>query len=254
MSQPRETVAQAVTHDLARYACQRRPIRSSRRPHHAGPYLLRRGRIYYFRKRLPRCGSNPVSNQFLCLSLRTDLPLDAVKRAARLLTVYEQKEQDIVDALKDGLLKPETAKAILTELLRAELARILSGQDEMGVKTDADLDARIARLEEENRGLRRAARRQGWQDVRKLLTRASEMIGLGLPDAVPSDLGRQAASMKRRINEVEIEVTEGEDVRQASRQLLDEQNVQDFDRFVAEPVLISTAFTQTRKNYPTKSM
>ncbi len=125
VSQLREAVTPAVTHDLARYARQRRPIRSSRRPHHAGPYLLRRGRIYYFRKRLPRCGSNPASNQFLCLSLRTDLPLHAVKRAARLLTVYEQKEQDIVDALKDGLLKPETAKAILTELLRAELARIL---------------------------------------------------------------------------------------------------------------------------------
>ncbi|MFC3613918.1 hypothetical protein ACFORG_09135 [Lutimaribacter marinistellae] len=115
-----------------------------------------------------------------------------------------------MDALKDGLMKPETAKAILTELLRAELARILSEQDEMAGKTDADLDARIARLEEENRGLRRAARRQDWQDVQKLLNKASEVIGLHMPDAVPSNLGRQAASMKRRINDVEIEVTEGE--------------------------------------------
>ncbi|WP_368040197.1 DUF6538 domain-containing protein [Ruegeria atlantica] len=44
---------------------------------------MRRGRIFYFRKRLPKKLSNQVPNQFLCLSLRTDLPLDAVKRAAR---------------------------------------------------------------------------------------------------------------------------------------------------------------------------
>lgn len=43
---------------------------------------MRRGRIFYFRKRLPKKLSNQVPNQFLCLSLRADLPLDAVKRAA----------------------------------------------------------------------------------------------------------------------------------------------------------------------------
>ncbi|SDX62666.1 hypothetical protein SAMN05444358_10819 [Ruegeria halocynthiae] len=65
---------------------------------------MRRGRIFYFRKRLPKKLSNQVSNLFLCLSLRTDLPLDAVKRAAALLTVLEQMEKTHVDALiKDSL-------------------------------------------------------------------------------------------------------------------------------------------------------
>ncbi|WP_367646708.1 DUF6538 domain-containing protein [Ruegeria arenilitoris] len=35
---------------------------------------MRRGRIFYFRKRLPKKISNQVPDQFLCLSLRTDLP------------------------------------------------------------------------------------------------------------------------------------------------------------------------------------
>ncbi|MEO9607411.1 DUF6538 domain-containing protein [Sulfitobacter pontiacus] len=60
---------------------------------------MRIGRIFYFRKRLPAGISKFGSNQFICLSLRTHLPLDAVKRAARLLTVYEKKEIDFVDAM-----------------------------------------------------------------------------------------------------------------------------------------------------------
>ncbi|WP_371808590.1 DUF6538 domain-containing protein [Ruegeria sp. HKCCD7221] len=80
---------------------------------------MRRGRIFYFRKRLPKRLPNQVPNQFLCLSLRTDLPLDAVKRAAALLTVLEQMEKTHVDALIKDSLNPETAKAVLTEMLRS---------------------------------------------------------------------------------------------------------------------------------------
>ncbi|WP_448328369.1 DUF6538 domain-containing protein [Sulfitobacter sp. M13] len=64
---------------------------------------MRRGRMFYFRKRLPADISRFGSNQFICLSLRTHLPLDAVKRAARLLTVYEKKE---LDCPSSGFLGP----------------------------------------------------------------------------------------------------------------------------------------------------
>ncbi|WP_441351446.1 DUF6538 domain-containing protein [Sulfitobacter sp. BSw21498] len=64
---------------------------------------MRRGRMFYFRKRLPACISKFGSNQFICLSLRTHLPLDAVKRAARLLSVYEKKE---LDCPSSGFLGP----------------------------------------------------------------------------------------------------------------------------------------------------
>ena len=70
---------------------------------------MRRSRIFYFRKHLPKKLSNQVPNQFLCLSLRTDLPLDAVQRAAALLNVLEQMEKTHVDALTKDLLNPETS-------------------------------------------------------------------------------------------------------------------------------------------------
>jgi hypothetical protein len=70
--------------------------------------------MFYFRRRLPAGISKFVSNQFICLSLRTHLPLDAVKRAARLLSVYEKKELDCnLTDLNDRLIfrrKPTVAR------------------------------------------------------------------------------------------------------------------------------------------------
>ena len=54
------------------------------------------------------------SNQWV-LTLRTEIPLDAVKRSAALLTVYETEGQKIVGALKNNLLVPADAKSLLME-------------------------------------------------------------------------------------------------------------------------------------------
>lgn len=124
----------------------------------------------------------------------------------------------------------------------------------MGSWNDDAIDARIAELEDENRRLRRAARREHWEGVLALLKQASNLIALPLPEPIAPDLGRQASSLKRRINGVEIDVLDGEDVRIASRPLLGEHGVDDFDRFVQRPVTLTAAFAETRRKYPRKSM
>lgn len=254
VSQSTETVTQGVTQSVAHYARKRSDSSHQKPKHCAGPYLMRRGRVFYFRKRLPRALSNLQSNSFLCLSLRTDLPLDAVKRAARLLTVCERMEKEIVDALNSQDLSPADTKALLTEALRAELARILAEQSSMGSLTDEDADKRIEELEAENNRLRRAARRENWMEVQELLEKASSMIGLTLPGPLSPDLGRQVTTLKRRINDIESDVTEGDDIRTACRPLLNDHDIKDFDKFVQEPILLSQAWAQTRKNYPNPSM
>jgi integrase len=215
---------------------------------------MRRGRIFYFRKRLPRIGSNQEPNLFLCLSLRTDLPLDAVKRAAALLTVYEQEEDKIVDALKNSLLAPADAKGLLTEVLRAELSRILAEQNAMGGASDDELDARIKKLEAENKALRRASRRHDWSAVQALLQKASELVSLPLPEPMTVDLGSQAMNLKRSLNDVEVHVLEGDDIRPSSADLRAAHGTGDFDTFVQAPVLLSQAWEQTLKNHPKPSM
>uniref|UniRef100_UPI00386A82F3 DUF6538 domain-containing protein n=1 Tax=Salibaculum sp. TaxID=2855480 RepID=UPI00386A82F3 len=57
----------------------------ARRRSAAGPYLIRSGRTYYFRKRLPKVITEKSGRSFLRLSLRTPLRFDAMSRAARLI-------------------------------------------------------------------------------------------------------------------------------------------------------------------------
>jgi hypothetical protein len=215
---------------------------------------MRRGRVFYFRKRLPRIGSNRQSNLFLCLSLQTDLPLDAVKRAAALLTVYEREEEKIVDALKTGTLGPADVRTILTEMMRAELRQIHQGQNATADLGDAELDARVAALETENKSLRRASRQANWEGVRSLLTAAGRLAGISMTEEIDADLGRQAVSLKRRLNEVEIDGLEGDDIRYSARPLLNDHGVDDFDAFVSTPITATAAFRKVRELYPSKAM
>ncbi|WP_245216516.1 integrase [Sagittula salina] len=215
---------------------------------------MRRGRIFYFRKRLPRTGSNREPNLFLCLSLRTDLPLDAVKRAAALLTVYEQEEDKIVDALNSGTLTATDIKIILTEMMRTRLAQFLDLQSAPVAQTDAEIETRIEELEAENKSLRRAARRADWGNVRELIAVAARSMGLEMPAEIDGDLGRSALSMRKRLNEVEIQIVDGEDVRRSARPLLDEHGIDDFDRFIAAPVGVDAAFAEVDRRYPSKEM
>ena len=210
--------------------------------------------MFYFRKRLPTGPSNSAPNQFICLSLRTHLPLDAVKRAARLLTVYEKKEIEFVDAVTKKNLSPEMTKAVLLEAMRSELSEMIAEESQAGPLSDADIDQRVAALETENRQLRRAARNKQWGDMQTLLQKASALISVELPEPLPNDLGQRANTLKRRLNDVKIAADEGDDVRTACRDLLKDHAVEDFDAFVQAPVLLAHAKAKTDELYPTTSM
>lgn len=80
-------------------------------------------------------------------------------------------------------------------MLRAELAHILDRQNDMGSWTDDTIDARIVETEEENRVLRRAARRENREGVLTLLKQASDLIAPPLSKPIEPDLGREASSL-----------------------------------------------------------
>ena len=107
-----------------------------------------------------------------------------MKRAARLLSVYEKKETDFVDALTEQKLSPDTAKAILLEAMRGELGKMAAEERQADPLSDADIDQRLAALEAENRRLRRAARNKEWGDVLVLLKEASALVSVGLQEPI----------------------------------------------------------------------
>lgn len=133
-----------------------------------------------------------------------------MKRFAALLTVYEIEGQKIVEALKINLLASADAKSLLMEVLRADLARIQKEQNSMGGASDDELDAQIEALEAENKALRRASRSQDWSAVQALLQKASELVRVPLPEPLAADLGSQAMTLKRHLNDIEVQVFQGD--------------------------------------------
>ena len=177
---------------------------------------MRRGRTFYFMKRLPKKIFYGASNRFLRFSLKTDLPLDAVVRAGCLLAVYEQREPEIVDAVSKNEITPEQALALLREKLRAELNRILVDQNSDCALSDQEVHARIEALENENKALKAAMRKRDWSTIEPALLAAGETISIPVPKPISPDLGRRAVAQQRQINEVEIDVLDGEDKRPSS--------------------------------------
>ncbi|WP_204218527.1 hypothetical protein [Loktanella sp. S4079] len=161
---------------------------------------------------------------------------------------------EFVDALTKKILCPEMTKAVLMEALRSELSKMADEEGQAGSLSDADIDQRIAALETENRRLRRAARNKHWGDVQTLLQKASALISVDLPEPIPNDLAKRANTLKRRLNDVKIAMDEGDDVRSASRDLLTDHAIEDFDAFVKAPVLLSGAKAKTDALYPSKDM
>jgi integrase len=151
-------------------------------------------------------------------------------------------------------LSPEMTKAVLLEAMRSELSEISAEESQAGPLSDTDIDQRIAALEAENQQLRQAARRKQWDDVQTLLKKASALISVDLPEPLPHDLGRRANVLKRHLNRVKIDVEDGDDVRTASRNILADHAVEDFDAFVQTPVLLADAKIKTDELYPTKDM
>jgi len=194
-------------------------------------------------KRFPRFFFEGEPNRFLRLSLRTDLPFDAVMRAGKLLSVYEQKEPEIVDALERKEISTEDAQALLKEMLRHALKRILNEQCADRGLADCEIDGRIETLKEENRFLRQAMRQRDWTQAQTLLETAGHEISVGVPSPAPSDLGRRATSLKRQINEAEVDALDGEDIRVAAASLLTADERENFDRFVAGEVRMSAAIS-----------
>ncbi|WP_170347770.1 hypothetical protein [Ruegeria atlantica] len=159
-----------------------------------------------------------------------------------------------MDTLNTTALPPADAKALLNEALRVELSRILAEQNSMGSLSNEDVNERIEKLEAENKKLRRAARRGNWEGVQELLKKASEMKSLALPNPLSPDLGRQAISLKWRINDIENDVADGDDVRTASRALLKEHGIKNSTASFRSPFFSHTLGARPRKNHPTPSI
>ncbi|WP_170362826.1 hypothetical protein [Ruegeria arenilitoris] len=119
----------------------------------------------------------------------------------------------------------------------------MAEQSCMGSLIEYDADKRIEEIGAENHRLRRAARCENWMEVWKLLEKTSSMIGLSLPSSLSSDLGCQVTTLKRRINVIASDVTEGDEILTACGPLLNDHEIKDFGKFVRGPILHSRGWS-----------
>jgi integrase len=225
-----------------------------RRPRPAGPYLQRRGDVFYFRKRLPEVLRKKIGQSFFCFSLRTPLLSEAMGRAARLLAVLQRVEASIMSNLNNPALTPEKINAVLGEVLRGELAQIRCEQDQGPVLSDTEIEARITALEAQRAELRRDARRQDFSALEAPVTSAAQALNLKLSGPLPASLGRRAVDLVREIAELETGVLDGDDARTEALPLVERFSTLAVDDYVRAPVLLSAAWERTLKMYPTKAM
>ena len=231
-------VTQAVTHGPPGGSDSRRRAR----PRTGGPYLLRRGATWYFRKRVGTTLAGLCSRSFFCLSLRTHLLREATIRAAALLVAMCEAEEQVMRDLGTTVLSPEEIDTILAEALRRELGRIIDQQETAGTRSDAEIDARIDALEAEVSALRRAARRNDFAPVEDWCHEAATSVSAAIPDEIPAALGRKALQLKADIATLEARVEDGEDATRLAQPLVAPFSAAPMDQFVKRPVLLSEAF------------
>ncbi|MEC9199398.1 MAG: hypothetical protein VX974_17485 [Pseudomonadota bacterium] len=128
---------------------------------------MRRGTIFYFRKRLPKASPLPgkrISQKSLfCASLQTNVLAEAFARAAQLLDFYETKrKQLLLDTTQT--MSDAAVNVVLHDMLRTELNRIIRGQDAPTTNIAA-VDAQIAELQAKAERLRQNARMNDFSDV-----------------------------------------------------------------------------------------
>lgn len=139
-------------------------------------------------------------------------------------------------------LSPAEIDAILAEALRRELGRIIDRQETAGIRSDADIDARIATLAAEVTALRRAARRNDVAPGDAWCREAAASVSVAIPEEMTATLGRKALHLKADIATLEARAEDGEDALRLALPLVAPVSAAPVEQFVKRPVLLSEAF------------
>jgi hypothetical protein len=119
------------------------------------PFVWRRGRVYQYRRRLPKKLTELGAPTLLCLSLRTEVLPEAMKRAAAIIAAVERVEAEVTSNLV-RMITPAAITLIVREGARAALDEIVQRDAVAGVRTKAEADAARDRIEQEIAALRSA--------------------------------------------------------------------------------------------------
>ena len=149
------------------------------------PFVWRRGGVYQFRRRLPKRLTKLGAPALLCLSLRTEVLPEAMKRAAAIIAAVESVEAEVtINPVR--MITPAAMALIVREAARAALDEIVRRDAVAQIRTEAEADAAQAGLEMHRPASLRPGTRNG--ELARDATRQA-MSALQIPGTGPEPEG-----------------------------------------------------------------
>ena len=164
--------------------------------------------MIWFRRRAPAALVALGARPFFCFSLRTELLPTAVQRCGRLLAALEGVEDELMSRADVELLSPVMVRAIVNEVVRVELARILASDRQAQPRSGEDAEAAVEAIEQDLHDLRKAGRRREYDPVRGRVDAAVERLRLPALEAGRLQVDRAAHAAMIQAREVELAVEE----------------------------------------------
>ena len=118
------------------------------------------------------------------------------------------------------LLGPVTVRAIVSEMVRVELARILASEQDAAPRSGDEAEAAIEEIERDLQRLRKSGRRREYDLIRDRVDQAVERLRLPPLEAGRIQVDRPAHAALVQAREVELAVEEGEPAASAAATML----------------------------------
>jgi hypothetical protein len=154
---------------------------------------------------------------FLCLSLRTQVLPEAMKRAAALLAAMERIEQQVMAQSAVVEMDSQTVRLIVNEVVRQALVELVRAETSAAPQSPAEADAASARLADDIQALRQFLRLRDGAPARPAMERAMAALGLAPQEAVPGSVEREALGGLLDVHNVAAALDEGHSLEQATR-------------------------------------
>ena len=211
------------------------------------PFVWRRGGVYQFRRRLPKKLTELGAPALLCLSLRTEVLPEAMKRAAAIIAAVERVEAEVTTN-PVRMITPAAMALIVREAARAALDEIVRRDAVAEVRTEAEADAARAGLEHEIARLRSALRLRNGELARDATRQAMSALQIPGTGDAPALVEREVLGTLLDVKTAELSYEDGTTLEQATRdlraRLFPEQTVAQ----IAPPVMLSAAIAAAHRS------
>jgi hypothetical protein len=158
--------------------------------------------------------------EFLCVSLRTDLPEEALRRSVILRDALGTRERQVMQAHADGSVSDAQVSAMLGEMVRATILEIVEQQEQAPPDEGGAALAEIAARRDAVTG---ALRARNWPEARTVARDAAQTCAVPEESLADPGVARQILlTMRRLLDIAEVAERDFEDPLREGRDLLQE--------------------------------